>query len=158
MTRLHIYSEHFDIATCKACGGACCKAQPGAAVPEDFGAPDMARFRSRVSSALLSTMWVVSRHHRPFVSMDETPIAAAPDLIELLYLEPARKRSGSCVFWERKGCAIFYARPTGCRTLRPVMRPDGPACTQSTEDAVAFLQGWVRVQDVLRDVVKEVWI
>jgi hypothetical protein len=156
VTRLHVYSEHLDLATCKACGGACCNGGPGAAVPEDFGAPDVGRFRSMVGSALKSRQWVVEKQYPPFVAMDETRIALPADLTALLYLEPAQKRTGSSVFGERRGCTIFGTRPTGCRALKPVMGAEGPACTQSTADAVAFLQGWVRVQDVLRDVVKKV--
>jgi len=153
--QLPVYSEHIDLTTCKRCGGACCKAEPGTAAPEDFGAPDVEQMRQNMLDALRSRRWVVGHAYRPFVAMDGSTIVVPASLSDvLLYLHPAQKRTGSCVFWSRCGCDIFETRPTGCRTLRPAMGIAGPECEQSAANARAFVVGWSQFQQIVMDVQK----
>jgi hypothetical protein len=46
-------------AICAPCGGQCCKHMPGAASPEDFGAPDREAMRDRLRTAFDSGLWAI---------------------------------------------------------------------------------------------------
>ena len=115
--------DHVRPDICAPCGGRCCKALPGAAMPEDFGADDAA-IRAAMKERLVTGEW----------SIDWWEGDPRPDTYEAdrgYFLRPATRagrgdvfdpsNGGTCVFFEDgKGCRIFEARPSGCRGLEPV--------------------------------------
>jgi Fe-S-cluster containining protein len=101
-------------------------------------------------------VWTHDCFQRPFKLHDGT-ILTVPDLPpgELFHVLPASKRTGSCIFWERKGCAIFETRPAGCRILRPVIGPRGPECEFTALDVIAIVESWARHQTTVRAAIAE---
>lgn len=101
------------------CGGHCCKAMPGSALPEDFGEPiHLALFRGLAQSGLWAVDWW------------EGDIEDGGDLDRCYYWRATRAESeqifdpawgGTCSWLTETGCREpFAGRPSGCRSLRCV--------------------------------------
>ena len=105
---------YVDADTCSECGGSCCKSFPGAAMPRDFGAPDVAVMRYRIASALASRRWSVDwwedTSPQPFIR--PATVAGFGKLRDPSW-------GGTCTFHGPNGCTIFPSRPSGCRGLKP---------------------------------------
>lgn len=142
--KLPLYVETVDAATCTRCAGACCKAGPGTAAPEDFG-PDRADRLVGMTAALASGRWVAELYRGPFILRDGLRLSSTA--AEMVALRPAITSAGACVFLAPDGCTIFATRPTGCRTLVPAPSwspGDGSdECHQPREAGVALLQAWL---------------
>jgi len=114
-------------SVCAACGGVCCKNQPGAVFPEDVGFPEE-------PERLISML----RSGRYAIDWWEGDIDPEGDLDVCYFVRPAaRGREGQtrhaswgndpCTFLTETGCALpFEERPRGCRMLTP--GPEGKDC------------------------------
>jgi len=106
---------------CSACGGKCCKRQPGAAFPCDFGQPfDL----SKLDKALKSGLWAVDWWEGPLPGYDDG------DHPQAFFVRPAIKGAenklfhaswgGECVFLTDKGCILSpEERPLNCKLTEP---------------------------------------
>lgn len=134
---------------CAACGGECCKTQPGIEAPDPFLArPDPAQ---ALAAALDAGDWVLARHVGVPWAGGEPP----PDEIRwrlILYPRPAtaaERLSGSveasgapspCVFLGPGGCRLPYGeRPRMCQSLEPWANGDCRAEWGRGEAALAWL-------------------
>ena len=135
-----VREDHVDLETCGRCGGACCKGLPGSAMPEDFGAPDLAAMVERITAALATGNWTVDWWEGD-PEEEEAEYESAFDQFLGGYLaqfaefgapfvRPATTKArgekrdpsfgGRCVFLsDTRGCEIFDQRPSGCRGLKP---------------------------------------
>jgi Fe-S-cluster containining protein len=101
---------------CKPCGGLCCQNYPGAAFPENFGAPDEQAMQSNLLEALMSGRWAIDsaecgKYIRPSIKDEEGNLNQSHSFGWYKV----------CTFWSKEnGCEIFSSRPTGCRGLEPL--------------------------------------
>ncbi|SRR5216684_513985 len=112
-------------ALCGRCAGRCCQDLPGAAWPEQFGAPDRDKLLSGIVQLLGSGKWSVDRWDgwegegggqfiRPATTKSKT-------VIDYSY-------GGRCIFLGASGCTLSHGeRPIVCRLLVP--NEMFPACT-----------------------------
>lgn len=120
-----------DLATCRSCGGKCCKTLPGAYLPGQLSAPDL---RDGLASGRLVLAWWDGdpRPDRNCLDVDcdgTCPRCLAPDrLHRAYYVRPRNARSpegpfdptstGSCLLLGPTGCTLaFDGRPAGCQNL-----------------------------------------
>ncbi len=129
MKRLPPLEANENSPLCAACGGECCKTQPGIEAPEPFLA--QADPAQALAAALDSSDWVLAHHVGVPWKGGEPP----PDEIRwqvILYPRPAtlaERASGSskasgaaspCVFLGTGGCLRpFGERPRMCQSLEP---------------------------------------
>lgn len=120
-SRLPVVRDSFERPDlCGPCGGKCCKRAPGAAFPEDFGAPDRAAVAVALKARLATGRWAVD-----WWEGDPT----GGDRGHAYYLRPAivgkegqhqdAGWGGACTFLSGAGCTIAAERPSGCRGLEP---------------------------------------
>jgi len=102
-----------DPATCAACGGRCCDAQPGACWPEDFG-HDL----ERIVAAIHGGSFAVR------ASRSGGPLWVRPATVEgrRRGAKLDRGSTGRCSLWDpATGCTLtFDERPAQCRWVTPI--------------------------------------
>ena len=141
---------------CAECGGTCCRRQPGACFPEDFGPDIEAGVRAAVATGGYTLDW-----------WDGDPREGADDLAQAYFVRPAIKGhegepshaawAGPCTFLEEgRGCRLpAEARPGQCRGLQPREEPGG-RCVQpegSTKRAAAI--AWLPHNEFLEKIATE---
>lgn len=144
--KLHVLSDFIDEDLCTPCGGKCCESYPGAAIPEDFGAPDVLLLTEKLTAAFNSNNWSVDW-------WEGDPIAGG-SRSRAHYLRPAIKGAsarfdpsfgGRCIFLKSDGCAIFNDRPSGCRGLQPGADGCYPIYGSKLEASIA----WTKYEHML---------
>jgi len=151
-----VRDEYIRPDICMPCGGRCCKHAPGAAMPEDFGAPDDDALRTALKERLATGEWSIDW-------WDGDPREGQNEIERAYYLRPATRQGrgrifdpsygGVCNFFQDgKGCRIFDTRPTGCRGVEP--SPTGPCAPRyaSKQDAAI---AWIPYIDVILSVAEE---
>lgn len=120
-----------DLATCRACGGKCCKTLPGAYLPDQLRDADL---RDGLASGKLVLAWWDGdpRPERNCLDLDCDGTCArclAPDrLRRAYYVRPRNLNSpagpfdpssnGQCALLGAAGCTLpFATRPSGCQNL-----------------------------------------
>jgi hypothetical protein len=149
MTRLPVLPEAYvkpDI--CGPCGGQCCRHFPGAAFPEDFGAPDLATLQFRLVEAFATGRWAIDCWDGVFSNGVHNPKYVRPAVSgdEGYWFD--RTYGGHCTFWSQLGCEIFEQRPTGCRGLEPQADHRCEVKYGGKQDSIA---AWIPYQKVLED-------
>lgn len=120
-----------DLATCRACGGQCCKTLPGAFLPDQL-TPDQVR-AGLASGSLVLAWWAGDpRPDRNCLDVDCDGTCArclADDkLLRAYYVRPRNANSpvgvrdgttkGACTLLGPEGCTLPFAqRPAGCQNL-----------------------------------------
>lgn len=143
-----VQDDHVAPSICGPCGGDCCKRMPGAAFPEDFGAPDEEKLRATLTARLASGKWSIDWYNG-----DPRPDAPAQWMHRLeraYFLRPATidgvdeivdpSHGGTCAHLTPAGCSIFEDRPRGCRGVIPLK--NGPCLAsygRKTDAAIAWL-------------------
>lgn len=139
---------------CAATGRHCCIAYPGAASPEDFGAPDVRVMFTRIGDALRSGRWALDWWEgEPFQRRQELRN-------DVFFMAPAvRGEEGSvmypgtmddfrnpCTFLSASGCELEHdARPLECRALEPTP----PKCTPHAGGRKERAIEWWQYQGVI---------
>jgi hypothetical protein len=109
---------------CGECGGKCCQNLPGAAHPEQFGAPDKNIMLNNIVKALKSGRWVLDYYT---FGLDSSKIE---NIVDIKYMRPKTPDDrqflssnwprGKCTFHTDKGCELTdEERPIECKTLEP---------------------------------------
>jgi hypothetical protein len=151
---------------CAPCGGRCCKTLPGAASPEDFGAPDKSAMLARLTAAFAAGRWAVDwwegepsgdvrlRHDVYF----PRPIAKDHDAGLLVPYYPEdmgstwSPRMFECTFLGPTGCELAHEdRPLECRALEP--RADRNCVEHAGRRQERALE-WHAYQHVLKAAIK----
>lgn len=102
---------------CRRCGGKCCKYYPGAATPEDFGAPDRGVLLEKLRFALASGRWTVDWDG----GGDEKVYFVRPAIKGMENSAFDHAYTGECTFLRPEGCELpLHQRPESCRMLIPV--------------------------------------
>ena len=121
-----------DLATCRACGGKCCKTLPGAYLPDQLGDDELAA--GLASGRLVLAWWDGDpRPERNCLDVDCDGTCAkctAPDRLQrAYYVRPRNVNSpqggpfdgtsqGACALLGTTGCTLtFERRPSGCQNL-----------------------------------------
>lgn len=153
---LRVIESYVQPDVCGPCGGACCKQMPGAAMPEDFGAPDRRRMEQMLTDRLASGRWAIDW-------WEGDPRPGKNDLDRGYFVRPAtaarRGRifdpswGGACTFHGPSGCEIFADRPSGCRGLRPASDYPG-GCTVMHSDKVDAAIAWIPYHRILKRAAK----
>lgn len=147
-------------AICAPCGGQCCKHMPGAASPEDFGAPDREAMRDRLRTAFDSGLWAIDwwegdpRDDRTREVLDKTVESYYPRPrvvgVDHVY-DPSY--GGQCVLLVNDRCSlVFDQRPVICRELVPKRG----RCTAEIEDKQRIAVAWIPYHDLLSEVPRDV--
>jgi Fe-S-cluster containining protein len=155
-----------DLATCRACGGKCCKTLPGAYLPEQL---DEAQIRQGLASGKLVLAWWDGdpRPERNCFDADcdgTCERCMAPDrLRRAYYVRPRNLNSkpgpfdastqGQCALLGPLGCTLdFEHRPSGCQNLL-VNRQDPGNCHDYAITTGSFKHyaavAWVPHQEML---------
>lgn len=120
-----------DLATCRACGGQCCKTLPGAYLPDQL---DEAQLADGLRTGRLVLAWWdgdprPGKHCFDVDCDGACPRCADPDrLRRAYYVRPRNVESrpgpfdasthGACTLLGPAGCTLpFEARPAGCQNL-----------------------------------------
>lgn len=120
-----------DLATCRACGGKCCKTLPGAYLPDQLPEDDL---RAGLASGKLVLAWWDGdpRPERNCLDVDcdgTCERCTAPDRLRRSYYVRPRNlnsppgafdptRNGQCALLGPSGCTLsFEQRPSGCQNL-----------------------------------------
>ncbi len=143
---------YVDRELCSKCGGVCCDSMPGAAMPEDFGAPDEEKMIRRVTAALRTGNWSID-------SWDGDPRDGVDELSEAYFVRPATTNGrdqvrddswgGRCVFMSDTGCEIFNRRPSGCRGLQPYRSFSGRDCKVMHSGKADAAIAWIPYRSAL---------
>jgi Fe-S-cluster containining protein len=120
-----------DLATCRACGGKCCKTLPGAYLPDQLSDEQV---RTGLASGKLVLAWWEGdpRPDRNCLDVDcdgTCERCAAPDRLRRAYYVRPRNldspagpfdptSNGQCALLGPSGCTLSFAdRPSGCQNL-----------------------------------------
>ncbi|HEX2065201.1 MAG TPA: hypothetical protein VHI93_00160 [Candidatus Thermoplasmatota archaeon] len=155
-----------DAATCRACGGQCCKTLPGAYLPDQLGE---ARLREGLASGRLVLAWWDGDPRPEAACFDvdcggECPRCTAEGrLLRAYYVRPRNASSrpgvfdasanGACTLLGPAGCTLAFGdRPAGCQNLLP-NRAEPGNCTEYAVPTRSFKHhaalAWVPHQDLL---------
>lgn len=155
MSALPVVRDDFvRLEVCAPCGGRCCKHAPGAALPEDVGAPDETAMRAALTEKLKSGLWSIDW-------WEGDPRSGRDDVERAYFVRPATKRGrgrvfdaswgGQCAFLRADGCSIFDSRPTGCRGVEPSASGRCEPRYASKQDCAS---AWLPYTDLLLDVAR----
>lgn len=160
---IHILNNA-DAKICGPCAGECCKAAPGIALPEDFGAPNTAHLFFRLAAALRTGRWTLDQWEgdprdgfedgvpgqldgapfvRPAIVGREGQLLHRPWLL------------GPCTFLTPAGCSMeFEQRPHECRSLVPTV---GLRCTSHDKHRGRqdYAIAWVPYIAVVKSVIEQ---
>lgn len=160
-----------DLATCRGCGGKCCKTLPGAYLPDQLGQAELA---SGLASGRLVLAWWDGdpRPERNCLDVDCdgtcAKCAAGDRLPRAYYVRPRNVNSpaapfdptsnGACTLLGPAGCTLPFAqRPSGCQNLL-VNRQDPGNCHDYAVPTRSFKHyaavAWVPHQGVLLDLAR----
>jgi hypothetical protein len=163
---LPILANNEDLATCRACGGQCCKTLPGAYLP---GQLTQAELQGGLASGKLVLAWWDGdpRPEKTCFDIDcdgSCPRDRDPDrLRRAYYVRPRNANSpagvfdgtsqGACTLLGPAGCTLgFEARPAGCQNLL-VNKSDPGNCHEYAVTTGSFKHyaalAWVPHQDRL---------
>jgi len=128
---------------CRECGGSCCKGNPGACLPSDFGEPfDPILLRNALCSGRYCLDWW------------EGDIEGLPSPRDRhWYVRPTYQGSegktlcggwgGRCTFLTDAGCSLtFDRRPWGCRFLVPSKNDDEDCVMEDPSDKEFSVRAW----------------
>lgn len=132
-----------DLATCRACGGKCCKTLPGAFLPDQL---DDEAVRAGLAAGSLVLAWWEGdpRPEKHCFDVDcdgSCPRCLDPERVRRAYYVRPRNvasppgvfdatTNGACTLLGRSGCTLpFERRPAGCQNLL-VNRADPGNCTE----------------------------
>src|SRR5262245_49881544 len=138
--------NRYNHELCARCQGHCCKSNPGATSPEDWGAPNVTEMIRRIADGLDSGRWVVM---------------TAPKILTKIIM-PLKTDTG-CAFLHADGCEMSdEERPEGCRTLSPNKRfpdaceyPTGVTADGKRTGVEYFGWRWVPHQYAINEAIKE---
>ena len=136
---------------CGPCSGACCKSHPGAAFPEDFGAPNPIEMQNRLLDAFLTGRWSMDCWDGYFGAVLE-PKYVRPAVVNQEGNPLDRTYGGRCTFLAtfNQGCEIFETRPIGCRGLKPSKAEDGKHnCRVEYGSKKDSIEAWIPYQHIL---------
>jgi hypothetical protein len=158
--------DNEDAATCRACGGQCCKTLPGAYLPDQLTADQL---RAGLASGRLVLAWWDGdpRPERACFDVDcpgTCPrCAGAERLMRAYYVRPRNAASrpgvfdasaqGACTLLGPTGCTLsFHDRPAGCQNLLANKAEPGN-CTEYAVPTKSFKHyaalAWVPHQEML---------
>lgn len=140
---------------CGPCGGICCKTYPGAAFPDDFGAPDPIEMQNRLLDAFLTGRWSMDCWDGYFGAVLE-PKYVRPSVASQEGNPFDRTYGGRCTFLTtfNRGCEIFETRPIGCRGLKPEssgVENGSPKCRAEYGSKRDSIESWIPYQQILDD-------
>ncbi|HLF16248.1 MAG TPA: hypothetical protein VI796_02310 [Candidatus Thermoplasmatota archaeon] len=163
---LPVLRNNEDPATCRACGGQCCKTLPGAYLPGQLGEREL---KDGLASGRLVLAWW-DGDPRPEMNCFDAecdgscPRCSHPDRLRRAYYvrprnvnSPAgpfdRTSQGACTLLGPTGCTLsFQDRPAGCQNLL-VNKADPGNCHEYAVTTGSFKHyaalAWVPQQDVL---------
>ena len=139
---------------CETCQGACCKNMPGAAHPEQFGAPDKKLLVKNIAAALASGQWSVDWW--------EGSPTGVEGMYQTHYLRPAMTGhegrtyhgawpgEGECVFLGDKGCET-EEHPAECRGLKA---DTAGKCRESVFGKKDAAIAWTPYQDEIDEAIE----
>lgn len=140
-----------DTKLCTKCGGACCKRLPGAAEPEDFGAPNKRVLVKNLRAALKTGNWCFDWWEgdpRPGKEKLSRAYFVRPAIVDYTGQRFHPAWEGTCSLLTKTGCSLSYKeRPIGCRGLKPVPSLD---CKATYGDKRDVAIAWIPYLDLLR--------
>jgi len=137
-----------DRELCTACGGICCKRNPGVALPQDYGAHPRT-----IANKLITGRWIVD-----WWEGDPTDGKLEPGQIAY-FLRPAIKGfidklryagwGGECTFLTDEGCELeLKDRPAECRWLVPADKIEDCLMIKKVGKRNAAIE-WLKCGDAL---------